>query len=429
MADTFLDLGSQRDFTAKTLKTLFKTEYGLVVDDRNFIDTAILVADYLHESFIYSNPVGAVLALEVTAQPAVSFSPWQDGESVVMAGGEDGFNQRFDRLASEINSVASDLQKTLEQLKILRAEAATALHEVADELNTLHRRLNGTSPSVFDPTGPEVSIKLPPIEDPYPGVNYKPNWEKYVELFGPDIVNQMTPTVDTIWRPSADPDIGVLRGQAVKRIDVTELNGKQMEVWQSGGELILRPVATGVTVDVKPVNVPAAIGEVGEFRQLVDEIGGDVTNEIQAAGGQLTVDRFMDKFGGRKLKSGRRVAEFMSGIDENQAFTTVDGIIDASTTLVQKRLTNSGTADAIIAGAVGLTPNTSVGELSTSAAKFISLEDRSTLEVAANNLDALAAFSVDNLVQAVEGQGRQIDRATAANYISTAKIMIGLGTR
>jgi hypothetical protein len=430
MSDPFPNAGlaidiKQRDFAAKTVKAIFEEKFGFVVDNEHLVETAIHVADFLHDSFSYSVVVGGELAFEVKAKPAVSFAAWRDGETVVTAGGEDGFNERFQTLVDQINDVATDLHTTLAHLKTLRAEVATALSEVENELNALHRRMNSKRPRIVDPGiigtfEPPIMVEPPRI---FPIPEVIPDLTKYRELFGEQFANQISnATIDTIWRPTSDPDVGVLRGRPVKRVDVTELNGKKMEVWQSGSELILRPLAAGVQVDMKPFAVPKGVGEVGEFRHLLEEMNEEVTNEIANGGGQLQIKTFIEKFGGRKLKGGKSVVEFLDGVDESQTIANPESMIDVSAELVQKRLADSGAADAIIAGSVGFMTNRDVGEAKTEALKFIPSTHREAVAAEAGDLRTLAGMNVDVLAE-------QIDRASAINYINTAKILIGLGRR
>ncbi|HYF90105.1 hypothetical protein [Azospirillum sp.] len=439
MADQVLKTLTQRELAVEALRDDLKRMYRTDLED--YFDTIRFIGDYLQDNFAFTQPVAAEAAACVaSANPTKQFpTVWQDGETVVSAEGEDGMNNRFATILKDVNDVSADVTKVFECLGALREQVARALLEVGAELNTLHRRLNERPrPSLPFPRPefPGPLERLPPL-GPVTPTGPRPDWleigPRVKELFDKGLLPAWSPVIggagvdEPIWRPGTDPNTGFLRGIPVRRVDVTTFNGRDMEVWHSPVGMIMRPMETGVTAE-RPVLVVPLVEEVGTFQKLMMDAEPEIGQAIHAAGGQLSRQDFVNKFGGRSLPNGRTVADFFTGVPDDAKFDSVNAIVDAAAANVVRALNTTGFSDATVAGTVGLIPGQEVGDLKTDNAKFMPEKAREALKAAGiGTIADLAKATPARVSEVLHNAGVDASTDDAARWTGVSRVVMKAG--
>lgn len=121
---------------------------------------------------------------EITYQRSFEHQDWRDGEDIVQAGGETGFNQKFhaiedelDRIGDTFSTVSSEIQ-AIQRLRFIMAQSNVSLaaNTSSEEFNIetydrsgLPENIERIYTAVIFPTGGSTNIQHTFLYSPLPG--------------------------------------------------------------------------------------------------------------------------------------------------------------------------------------------------------------------------------------------------------------------
>ncbi|MFC3077449.1 hypothetical protein ACFODL_05035 [Phenylobacterium terrae] len=370
--------------------------------------------------------------------PSFEHREWRDGEDLVEAEGINGFNVRFNALRQDLETVEKDLDKAFQVIAQLRQAISGAFGEFSAELNAINRQVHDccNKPSTGGGGIGWGPLDIPPFQLPPQVFEPRPfprPWDPFGPLgpigVDPRVVTPTDPRIKfakpTVWRDAANPDKGMIEGLPAERIDVTNFNGKPMEVWNTSMGLILTESAAGVADKVKPSYVPQALEESREFSRFLF----DNEEAVKTAFPQgFTTRQFLDKFGATTLAGATPVSDVVKGLPDDMTFESVSKLHDAVAEAKANALVTSGLGQAAVVGAVGLNPQAEIAEVPIGSIKFADEQTTEALRAAGvRTLGDLANKDVAEIRTTLENAGIATSMGQAASLRGMGLTVTRLG--
>jgi hypothetical protein len=305
-----------------------------------------------------------------------SHQDWVDGESVVQAGesaDDKGFNWRFNALATDLDALHNDTENLYKCLVAIRMELASALQDVAAELNRIDADIAG------------AVVRLPP---------YNP-WN-----------------VDVTDAPQF--------------LGVRELDGSKVTMWKTPQGVMVLPGVSTIQLQDTTNQRLATGGLMSRFA------GGSSAFVKDVAAGQ-SAQQLIGKYGSQPLGDGRTVAQALTILPPSSTYSNPAALVGAVNTAEQGYIRSTvGSLDAVNA----LTGVTSQGQPLTNVGTASIVGDmagapaglaQGLTQAGIGTVGAMAGLTTAQLVQKLGRAGVSITQAQAAEMTARAQMIAGLG--
>lgn len=276
-------------------------------------DAKIIAASWIFENMGRTQRVFGYAENFPAAEAACQIAPfvrqfvhadWVDGEDVVQAGatpGEDGFNQRFHHIETDLDALGARVATLSACLAAMRA----SLRRLLDELRTEINRING---DLFDccnkgsTIGPAVAV--PP---------------KYV----PGLI-----------------DTGIYMGS-------TKFFDQNVSIWQTKQGAIVLPAIEAMGVEAVAGGRVRTAGYIAKYVTDKPEVRQRFPNEV-------AVKDLVAAFGDDKLDDGRTVFEATKILPQDAKFAGLDALVDEISAREAATLRTLAGSQAAITVALGI---------------------------------------------------------------------------
>jgi hypothetical protein len=297
---------------------------------------------------------------------------WVDGEDVVQAEqttGEEGFNLRFHRIESDLDSLARDVATAFVCLASMRASLRQLLDEIRTELNAIN--LN-----VADCCAP---TRRPPFTIEGGGTR-----------FG-------------------------------RYVGGTKFFSKDVNVFETDQGLLLLPAVSGIKID--PTDNPR-VKRVSDFAKfLTDERVAKFFADEQT----VTRDKFVEKFGDEVLESGVKVGDLVDILPSSARFTSPDSMLDGLAKREAAAIRTSPIEGEAIAASLGVESGEKIADAPVDRLEAIPRATRNVLAAAGVSQVGVLAGR-DPVAVAAELRTRGVDVTTrdVAGWVAAAKTLVNV---
>jgi len=295
---------------------------------------------------------------------------WVDGEDVVQAEqttGEDGFNLRFRRIETDLDSIGRDLAEAF----LCLAEQRAALRSLLDEIRTELNRINAA--------------------------------------IGPP-------------RPTFPPVVtGVGGGKPATFAGATTFFGKNVNVFETDQGTLLLPAVSGLNVSASD---SARVNRVAEFASFLTD---PRVTEFFSSQKRVSRDEFVAQFGDVRLDNGDTVRDVLDILPANARFASAKTMLDGLATREGAALrTSPGEADSI-AQSLNLAGDVKVADAPVDRLDLIPSAGRIALAGAGvTSLGALASHDPGTLLRSLHARGVDATASEVAGWIGAAKTLVGV---
>jgi hypothetical protein len=322
--------------------------------------------------FSYSQAFDAVDA-DCKSSFARSFvhDDWIDGESVVQASetpGESGFNRRFHRIETDLDSLGANAALAFTCLAEMRQQMKNLLEEIRVELNRINSDLDGRSSS-----------------SPF--------------TVNPNLV------------------------QASSFLGKFKINEQSMQLWNTGNSMVMLP-------DLQTVAAPLWSDPRAQRAATLSKYIED-NAQVRATFPQaVTKKDFIEKFGNDKLEDGSFVRDLVSMLpEEGAAYGSLDAMsADVTSRETSALRTTPGVKDA---AALALGISTEGGKLDAAAIEqFNALPAQARSALARSGITTvgqLAGLSTERVAEVFKNeQVKDVSRGDIASALTVAKSIVQL---
>lgn len=340
-------------------------------------DAQVMVAGWILEnlgatpkSFGFKTAFPGTVAT-CASQFARSFAhqDWVDGEDVVQAEqttGEEGFNLRFHRIESDLDSLGRDVAQAFVCINAMRASIRSLLDEVQSEINSMYREIARCCQSgkvTLEPGGPYIDVKY---------VGRTKYFDRYAQVFETPAGKVIVPVVDDMYvEPFENP--------RVKRV-------------QALAEFLVSP--------------------------KVDEAFGDRG---------LTKTQFLEKFGTLKLFTGETVEEALEIIPAGTRFTSAATLMDGLASREAAAIKTSGRENESVALTFGLVGSATVANAPLDRMDLIPADARTALVAGGiTTVGALIDADIAKTTALLQEQGVEAGAADVAGWMGAGKALSGV---
>jgi hypothetical protein len=294
----------------------------------------------LKQSFSYRQPLSpSDSPAASTFERSFDHVDWVDGESAVQAGetpSEEGFNARFHAIETDIDNLAKEIARGLEEQAKLRAQLATMFEDIRSALNRLGSRVPDEviiPPRVFEPK----------FESPYA---FPVNPIDPVGPFGPLRQPQI------LERPDR-PGEGFAFGKPARKLARQRFAGQDVDVWSTEAGMMLLPVAAQPDA---PGSLPTGIDPGLERAGLVNSYLTENKDRLseKLGDGAFSIADVKTHFGTETLADGTKLEDVLTDLPTG---TSVDNVEKLSELIIDRQvddLASSGRQLEALVGAVGL---------------------------------------------------------------------------
>ena len=360
------------------LDELNKTGLSEAEKQRIYGEWIVANATHTQRVFAFKPPLGAIAGgCAATFAQSFAHTFWVDGVDVVQAGstpgGEQGFNDRLHRVEQDLRALHQDDLTAFKCLADLRKALATALAQVATELNAIDRDLA----ELFTRTD-----------------------EERATFIRPDIV------------------------ATTKFMGTTRIFGTAVSVWHTQQGILTLPVVD--TIGIRPSVTPPLANP----RAVAKLVHGDQEVLKSFGADKVTAKQLKEKFGDRQLENGKTLGEALADLPDDASFSTSNELVDALAAHNAIVLKATGASDAAIAGSftdlgtdVGVVAEAPVDRL-----EIMPRDARAGLEAAGiDTVGKLAAASPEEIAKKLTDAGVKTTAADVAGWAATAKTLSRLG--
>jgi hypothetical protein len=358
--------------TTQTAESIFtKLQQGGV----SKADAQVMVAGWILENlgalpktFAFKTSFPGTVAT-CASQFARSFAheDWVDGEDVVQAEqttGEEGFNLRFHRIESDLDSLGRDVAQAFVCINAMRSSLRALLDEVQSEINMMYRQMARSSQTgkvTLEPGGPFIAGKY---------IGRTKYFDKFAQVFETPAGNVIVPVVDDLFvQPFVNPRVERVR---------------------AFGQFLVNP--------------------------KVDEaFKGDRG---------LTKAQFLEAFGKEVLSNGETVAQALEIIPANTKFSTVATLMDGLATREGAAMKTSGIENESIALAFGLEGSATVADAPIDRMEVIPEDARAALvAVGIATVAAFASTDIAKTTAVLQERGVDVHAADVAGWVGASKAL------
>lgn len=348
---------------------------------------------------------------------------WTDGESVVQADGDEGFNRRFHQVEADLASLGQEIGRAFGEVAALRKQLASMFEDIRAAFDRLDTRVvqQKPVPVQIDPRVRDPRIFDPRVLDP---LILDP---RIVDPVDPAVVKPTIPGIGPIIRPNrifevaGSPGEGIAFGKPARKLSRETFAGQPVDVWSTEAGMILVPVSKPAGDIGTHVAVDPGLGRIGAAASWIASNDAAIKDAVKD--GPLAVDAVRKKFGGVVLEDGTTFGDLLDGVPADAVVRSPADLSALITDRQVKSIVDDGRMLDVVIGAVGLPPSDkAVSEVGLGSLKMLDEAQRAALGGAGiSTVGQLAAVEPAKVMSLFTNAGIATDAGFAGKLVGIGR--------